>query len=63
MHSKTFQDLNKKLHEATKHAVNQNLKEVHEKVKGLYDKENIMEDTENNDKKTQQQIHNSTKTR
>ena len=51
MHSKTFQYLNKKLHEATKHAANQNLKEVHEKVKGLYEKENIMEDTANTDDK------------
>ena len=39
------------MHEATKHAVNQNLKEVHEKVKGLYEKENILEDTANTDDK------------
>ena len=51
MHSKTFQYFNKKLHEAIKHAVNQNLIEVHEKVKGLYEKENIMEDTAKTDDK------------
>ncbi|KAK6178741.1 hypothetical protein SNE40_011255 [Patella caerulea] len=53
MHLKTFQALNKKLHNAAKDAVNRNLQEVRVKVKDLYDSETFMQDTANDDAKNQ----------
>jgi hypothetical protein len=46
MHVKTFQVLNKKLHQAAMAAVEQNLKEVRIKVKDFHEEEQFLQDTQ-----------------